>query len=85
MLEACCLLRLQVSTQPGEVIKPDSWKVVDGEGMPIEGSPYEKGNLYIQFDVKFPDSLTPQQVSGLQQVSGARSRDLPLAVGCFVI
>lgn len=59
---------MQVSTKPGEVIKPDSWKVVDGEGMPIESSPYEKGNLYIQFDVKFPDSLLPQQVQALTQV-----------------
>lgn len=59
---------VQVSTKPGEVIKPDSWKVVDGEGMPIESSPYEKGNLYIQFDVKFPDSLSQQQVQALQQV-----------------
>lgn len=58
----------QVSTQPGEVIKPDSWKVIDGEGMPIEGSPYEKGNLYIQFDVKFPDRLEPEQVQALTQV-----------------
>jgi DnaJ-class molecular chaperone len=59
---------LQVTTQPGEVIKPDSWKVVDQEGMPLEANPYEKGNLYIQFDVKFPDSLTPQQVEALTQV-----------------
>lgn len=58
----------QVSTHPGEVIKPDSWKVIDGEGMPIEGSPYEKGNLYIQFDVKFPDLLEPAQVQALTQV-----------------
>ena len=55
-------------TQPGEVIKPDSWKVIDQEGMPLEANPYEKGNLYIQFDVKFPDSLTPQQVDALTQV-----------------
>lgn len=61
----------QVMTQPGEVIKPDSWKVIDQEGMPIESSPYEKGNLYIQFDVKFPDSLTPQQVQALTQVMAA--------------
>ena len=59
---------LQVTTQPGEVIKPDSWKVIDQEGMPLEANPYEKGNLYIQFDVKFPDSLTPQQVEALTQV-----------------
>lgn len=30
-------------------------KVVRGEGMPIYRNPMEKGNLYIKFDVTFPD------------------------------
>ena len=64
---------MQVTTKPGEVVKPDSWKVIDEEGMPIEGAPYQKGNLYIQFDVKFPDSLTPAQVGQLQQVRIAQT------------
>ena len=52
----------QVKTEPGQVIKPDSCKAVDGEGMPLQGHPFEKGNLYIQFSVVFPDTLDPQQV-----------------------
>ena len=31
-------------------------KIVEGEGMPIKGNPYQKGNLIIQFNVDFPDS-----------------------------
>lgn len=31
------------------VIKPDSWACIRGEGMPIQGRPFEKGNLYIHF------------------------------------
>lgn len=34
----------------GGVIRPDSWMVVRGEGMPIHGRPFEKGNLYIHFN-----------------------------------
>ena len=52
----------QVRTEPGQVIKPDSCKAVDGEGMPLQGHPFEKGNLYIQFSVVFPETLDPQQV-----------------------
>ncbi len=26
------------------------------EGMPMYRNPYEKGNLYIKFDIKFPES-----------------------------
>jgi len=59
---------LQVDTQPGEVIKPDSWKCIDGEGMPIENHPFDKGNLYVQFNVTFPDSLTPTQVTAIKKV-----------------
>ena len=49
-------------TEAGQVIKPDSCKAVDGEGMPLQGHPFEKGNLYIQFSVVFPETLDPQQV-----------------------
>lgn len=52
-----------MTTQPGEVIKPDTFKSISEEGMPIQGKPYEKGNLYVRFEVLFPDSLTTGQVS----------------------
>ncbi len=38
------------------------------EGMPVHGRPYEKGNLYIHFNVKFPDQLNQAQVAGLKQL-----------------
>jgi len=43
-----------VTHLPGEVISPGSVKVVPGEGMPMFRNPYDKGNLYIKFDVSFP-------------------------------
>ena len=59
---------LEVSSLPGEVIKPDSWKCINEEGMPVHGRPFEKGNLYIRFAVKFPDSLSSEEVEQLKQV-----------------
>lgn len=59
---------LEVVTLPGEVIKPDSWKCINEEGMPVHGRPYEKGNLYIRFSVKFPESLSSEEVQQLKQV-----------------
>ena len=61
---------LKVTSAPGEVIKPDSWKCINDEGMPEHGRPFEHGNLYIQFHVKFPDVLSSGQVHALQQVLG---------------
>lgn len=45
-----------VTHLPGEVIAPGAVKVVTGEGMPQFRNPYERGNLFIKFDVKFPEN-----------------------------
>ncbi|PSC75824.1 molecular chaperone [Micractinium conductrix] len=55
------------------VIKPDSWACIRGEGMPIQGRPFEKGNLYVHFTVEFPDQVTPQQAAALTAAFGGRS------------
>ncbi|ORX90055.1 dnaJ-like protein subfamily A member 2-like protein [Basidiobolus meristosporus CBS 931.73] len=45
---------LVVNHPPGEVIKPGDVKCIMGEGMPQYKRPFDKGNLYVQFDVEFP-------------------------------
>ncbi|KAF7269002.1 hypothetical protein GWI33_017925 [Rhynchophorus ferrugineus] len=46
-----------IITHPaGQVIKPGEIKVVNGEGMPVYKSPFEKGNLYITFSIVFPEN-----------------------------
>jgi len=39
-----------------EQICPQTCKLVENEGMPIEGSD-EKGNLYLTFDIEFPSQF----------------------------
>lgn len=46
---------LVLSTSKGVVIKPESIQMVAGEGMPIPNN-MEKGNLYIIFEVEFPNN-----------------------------
>ncbi|KAM9814407.1 dnaJ homolog subfamily A member 4 [Syngnathus typhle] len=46
---------LVITSQPGEVIKNNDTKVIQSEGMPVYRSPYEKGQLFIQFQVEFPE------------------------------
>ncbi len=49
--------RSLVMTQPaGDVLAPGSIRSIPKEGMPIYKNPFEKGNLYIKFDVKFPEN-----------------------------
>ncbi|XP_049888116.1 dnaJ homolog subfamily A member 2-like [Pectinophora gossypiella] len=47
---------LLIRHNPGEVIKPGDLKGIQGEGMPTYKNPFEKGNLYIKFDVVFPEN-----------------------------
>ncbi len=56
-----------MSQPAGEVVKPGAWKSIVDEGMPVHGRPYEKGNLYVRFNVQFPDTLTRQQVTAIQK------------------
>ncbi|KAJ0083447.1 hypothetical protein Patl1_30235 [Pistacia atlantica] len=60
--------QLLIKSSPGEVVKPDSFKAINDEGMPLYQRPFMKGKLYIHFTVDFPDSLTPDQVKALAAV-----------------
>ncbi|KAK6138163.1 hypothetical protein DH2020_028099 [Rehmannia glutinosa] len=60
--------QLLIKSQPGEVVKPDSFKAINDEGMPMYQRPFMKGKLYIHFNVEFPDSLSPDQVEALSKI-----------------
>jgi len=45
---------LIVRSTPLEIVKPGDIRVVHGEGMPVHKSPYDKGRLFIKFNVIFP-------------------------------
>jgi DnaJ family protein A protein 2 len=58
--------KLMVSGAPGEVIAPESLKVIENEGMPIRGDASRRGKLFLKFSVEFP---TPEQLTpGLKTV-----------------
>ncbi|XP_058085269.1 dnaJ protein homolog 2-like [Magnolia sinica] len=48
--------QLLIKSNPGEVIKPGQYKAINDEGMPHHQKPFMKGQLYIHFNVDFPDS-----------------------------
>lgn len=47
---------LVIRNPPGVVIEPGCMKGVGQEGMPMYRNPFEKGLLYIKFEVTFPQS-----------------------------
>ncbi|KAJ5921725.1 hypothetical protein N7454_009199 [Penicillium verhagenii] len=58
---------MTVNIAPGEVIVPDSIKVIKGQGMPSFRH-HDHGNLYIKFDVKFPQKDQLQNLDLLEKV-----------------
>ena len=49
--------KVRVKNVPGEVIKPEDIKTLKGKGLPFHKKPYEFGNMFVIFKVKFPDTL----------------------------
>jgi len=49
--------KIKIKNNPGEVIKPDDIKTVEGHGMPYHKQTYKSGNLFILFKIKFPETL----------------------------
>eukprot|EP01088_Endostelium_zonatum_P006035 TRINITY_DN18142_c0_g1_i1.p1 TRINITY_DN18142_c0_g1~~TRINITY_DN18142_c0_g1_i1.p1 ORF type:complete len:450 (-),score=148.76 TRINITY_DN18142_c0_g1_i1:96-1445(-) len=47
-----------------DVIKPGDVRIIENEGMPRYKSPFEKGNLYIVFEVEFP---TFEQIKAVRE------------------
>jgi DnaJ family protein A protein 2 len=56
-----------IKTAPGQVIKPNSLKMIAAEGMPLWKRPFERGRLFILFKVTFPDTLDANTVKVLSQ------------------
>ncbi|KAH9507785.1 DnaJ sub A member 2 [Bulinus truncatus] len=67
---------LLIHNKPGEIIAPGKSKMVAGEGMPRYRNPFEKGDLYINFNVTFPENnfATPDQIKVLESLLPARPR-----------
>lgn len=49
--------KVLVKSTPGEVVQHEAIKQIEGEGMPIYGNTFMRGCLFIQFDVKMPETL----------------------------
>jgi len=67
--------QIRVKNEPGEVIKPDDLKTLEGKGLPFHKRSYENGNLYIKFNVTFPEKLSNSQLTSLNKALGKSETD----------
>uniref|UniRef100_A0A7S0SLL4 J domain-containing protein n=1 Tax=Mantoniella antarctica TaxID=81844 RepID=A0A7S0SLL4_9CHLO len=66
--------QLVISTNEGDVIKPSSFKAVYDEGMPTHQRPFDKGKLFVHFNVTFPEpgDLSDEDLKALEKLLPAR-------------
>jgi len=67
---------LVIKNPPGKVIEPGSLRCVEGEGMPIYRNPFEKGNLFIKFEITFPPNnfIDEPKLKALEKLLPAREK-----------
>lgn len=61
---------LHVKSTKGEVVKPGDTMRIENEGMPQFKNPFEKGSLFIKFEIEFPESgsISNDQISSLMKI-----------------
>ena len=59
---------IRIKNKPGQVIKPNSMMTCEGLGMPFHKTPYEFGNLFVLFKVKFPEKVSAEQIGKFNEV-----------------
>jgi DnaJ-related protein SCJ1 len=52
------------------ITKPGQIRVINEEGMPFHNFPSQKGNLFVEFTVLFPETLTEEQKEGFKKLLG---------------
>ena len=53
----------RIQSEPGKVIKPNSQMTCEGLGMPFHKTSYKFGNLFVNFKVKFPETIDAAQMA----------------------
>lgn len=59
---------LFVKTKKGLVIKPGQVMAIAKEGLPVWKQPFEKGTLYIQFEIEFPKKIPESAQEKLEKI-----------------
>jgi DnaJ family protein A protein 2 len=82
--------KIRIKNKPGEVIKPDEIKTVEGHGMPYHKQPFKFGNLFVVFKVTFPDTLKPEQIAKISEALASQKGktkdvDMDVAETCSMI
>ncbi|CAD48948.1 heat shock protein 40 [Plasmodium falciparum NF54] len=57
-----------IHIQIDEVVKPDTKKVIKNEGMPYSRDPSIRGNLIVEFDIIYPNTIKKEQKKLIKEI-----------------
>ncbi|PFH34118.1 putative DnaJ family chaperone [Besnoitia besnoiti] len=60
--------QLLIQSPPDTVTKPEAVQIIKGEGMPQQKNPFLKGDLFIVFEVEFPEHVSEADAKKLSQI-----------------
>jgi len=67
---------IRIKNKSGTVIKPNSMMTCVGLVMPFHKESFNFGNLFIMFKIKFPDTVTPEQMKTFTSIlAGQKNED----------
>ncbi len=59
------------------IIKPGDWHKIPNEGMPVHGQDDKRGDLWVQYTIAFPESLTAEQQEQARKLLSGTNMPLP--------
>lgn len=87
LLEALTEVKIKLDNHPSNnyyyihyqnIITPETILEFKGKGMPMLNSKNEYGNLYLQFNIKFPQSLSNQRQEYLKKLLPIRQKEIEI-------
>ena len=67
-----------LSVNDNQLIKPNSYHMFEGLGMPIKGEEDKYGNLIVKYVIKYPPSLTSKQKEGILKLFDKKRESVKL-------
>ncbi len=69
----------EVTLSSSAITKPGDWQQYVGEGMPVHNSDGQHGDLWVQYSIAFPTSLSEEQKAATRKLLEGTNMPLPNA------
>ena len=65
---------VRVQAKKGDIISPGSQMTCEGLGLPFHKTSYKFGNLFITFNIKFPEQVNQKQIQEFTSILSSQQK-----------